>query len=265
MEENQENNQAATANPETSNGDDNTDNAKVERWKQQLRGREKEVKEVRTEAERYKGEASAAQQRADRLKQHLAATVYVDGEINKRALEKIAEEDPETADEIARGFQIGNRAAESAQDLLNSLPSGNTPKNKAPAVSQEELVEKIARKLKSELQYDRALDEVEKVFSQLPTKSQDNAVALFKEITEGKKNLTPDQAKRYANMVMLDLGVKAEKSPTRKISSLASVGLGNANYSAPAVNDDEIDELLKNMIQGAGHHGSEMKQLLKLK
>jgi hypothetical protein len=263
--DNQEKDQAATANPDTSNGDENTDNAKAERWKQQLRGREKEAKVARSEAETARHEASAAQQRADRLKQHLAATVYVDGEINKRALQKIAEEDPDTADEIARGFQIGNRAAESAQDLLNSLPSGDTPKNKASAVSEEDLVEKIARKLKGELQYDRALDEVEKVFSQLPTKHQDQAVASFKDITEGKKNLTPEQAKRYANMVMLDLGVKAEKSPTRKISSLASVGLGNANYSAPASNDDEIDELVKNMIQGAGHHGSELKQLLKLK
>lgn len=265
MPENQELDQAAKANPDTSNGDDNTESAKVERWKQQLRGREKEVKEVRSESERYKSEASAAQQRADRLKQHLAATVYVDGAINKRALEKIAEEDPDTADEIARGFQIGNRAAESAQDLLNSLPSGDTPKNKASAVDEEALLDKLAKKLKGELQNDRALDEVEKLFSDLPTKSQEQAVASFRDLTEGKKNLTPEQAKRYANMVILDLGVKSEKSPTRRISSLASVGLGNANYSAPASNDDEIDELVNNMIRGAGHHGSELKQLLKLK
>jgi hypothetical protein len=207
MTDNQELDPAATANPDTSNGDDNTESAKAERWKQQLRGREKEAKVARSEAETARHEASAAQQRADRLKQHLAATVYVDGEINKRALQKIAEEDPETADEIARGFQIGNRAAESAQDLLNSLPSGDTPKNKAPAVDEEGLVEKIAKKLKGELQTDRALDEVETIFSQLPTKSQEQAVASFKDLTEGKKNLTPEQAKRYANMVIMDLGV----------------------------------------------------------
>ena len=263
--DNQEKDQAAPANPDTSNGDDNTESAKAERWKQQLRGREKEAKVARSEAETARHEASAAQQRADRLKQHLAATVYVDGEINKRALQKIAEEDPETADEIARGFQIGNRAAESAQDLLNSLPSGDTPKNKAPAVDEEGLVEKIAKKLKGELQTDRALDEVETIFSQLPTKSQEQAVASFKDLTEGKKNLTPEQAKRYANMVIMDLGVELKKSPTRKISSLANVGLGNASYNAPASDGSVSDEDISDFLSRSGTAGMQLKQLLKLK
>lgn len=265
MTDNQELDQAATANPDTSNGDDNTDNAKTERWKQQLRGREKEAKVARSEAEKARSEATAAQQRADRLKQHLAASVYVDGAINKRALEKIAEEDPDTADEIARGFQIGNRAAESAQDLLNSLPSGDTPKNEAPVVNEEDLVEKIARKLKGELQNDRALDEVEKLFSDLPTKSQEQAVASFRDITEGKKNLTPEQAKRYANMVIMDLGVELKKSPTRKISSLANVGLGNASYNAPASDGSVSDDDISDFLSRSGHAGMQLKQLLKLK
>lgn len=98
MTENQEEVQAAQANPEKAQGADETE-AKAERWKQQLRGREKQAKELLIEK-------SAAEQRAERYKKTLAATVYVDGEINRKALEKIAEEDQNLADEIARGFQI---------------------------------------------------------------------------------------------------------------------------------------------------------------
>lgn len=197
MTENQEEVQAAQANPEKAQGADETE-AKAERWKQQLRGRELQAKKALMEQ-------SAAEQRAERYKKTLAASIYSDGEINKKALSKIVEEDPDMADEIARGYQIGDRAARSAQELLDSVPSDDESTKKAPAANEDAMLEKLSARIIGQLQNDRALDEVEKAFSELPANSQEKAVALFRDITEGKKSLTPDQAKRYANMVIRDL------------------------------------------------------------
>lgn len=154
--------------------------------------------------------------------------------------------------------------ARNAQELLDSVPSGDEPKKKAPAVNEDALIEKLTERIVGQLQNDRALDEVEKAFSQLPANAQDKAVALFRDITEGKKSLTPDQAKRYANMVMLELGVE-KKSPTRKVSSLASVGLGNASYQAPASNDSFSDDEFSQFLLSAGPRGAELAKLIKLK
>jgi predicted transcriptional regulator len=87
--------------------------------------------------------------------------------------------------------------------------------------------EKLAEKKLQEKQHQTAVQKVEKIIAKLPEEVQEEALAYFEEITEGKL-LDEDKAKKYADMVTLYVQKNIKGDKTEALANMQSTGLKNS-------------------------------------
>jgi len=251
-------NEATVAvNPQTDSSQN--DEAKVERYKQQMKGREEEAR-LAKEAQKN------AEERAARLKQSLLSReynrVYNGGQIDVNALKSLQKEDPELADELAQQFtrQSGD-AISDANDLLNYV-SGSISTG---SLDKQSLIEEAKKQIMDEIEQRATTAKVTSRFWNLPVDKRQEAEAYYKKIAGGRK-LSAEEAQEFADMASMYVMKWQIVSQKRddNLASMASMDFWGISTNAvwnSGISDADIAEYLGNfgMNRVSSVHGRSNK------
>lgn len=232
---------AQSANSQT--GSSQNDEAKVERYKQQMKWREEEAR-LAKEAQR------SADERAERYRQSLINReynrVYKNGTVDIDAIRELQNEDPEIADELAQRFtRENNDPISDASDLIGyltgSLRTGSS-------IDEDALIEKAKRQILEDIEQRATMNKVISRFGNLPADKQQEAEAYYKKITGGRK-VTADEAQEFADMASMYV-MKGQIVSQRRDDNLASMGsmsfwgIQNSQQSGNGLSDADIADYL---------------------
>lgn len=219
------------------------DEAKVERYKQQLKGREDEARQAQ-EARK------TAEERAERYRQSLLSReynrVYSNDGFNADEFRKLKKEDPELADELACKFTRENgESIWTADELLNYV-SGSIPSQN---MDRQSIIDEAKKQMMEDIEQRATLAKVISRFGNLPADKQQEAETYYKKITGGRK-ISAEESQEFADMASMYV-MKGQVVAQRKDDRLASMGSmsfwgisNQSNGSNNGVSDADVAEYL---------------------
>lgn len=172
---------------------------------------------------RYKEQAKGNKEEAMRLRQ-----MVLDAEIEKawkdaNAVLELHAKDPKLAKEVAQHYWFDS--IDDVKDYIRKESWDSSIDND----DVEKRAEAIAERKIKEREHQKAIDLVSKKIGKLPEEVRDEAMTYFEEIIEGKL-ITPDSAKKYADMVTLYVQKDEIKKGTfnNAMAQLSSTWLSNS-------------------------------------
>ena len=218
-----------TMTPDPKEDEDNSETPKEVKEEPKDDSEEKEEKEP--EKELTAKEKRHAQQKAWEEKEAIRLrNLSIEREVERAtkdatSLLGLSKKDPKLAKEVAWRFTWQDTERGTYEKFLAS--NGEKPSLDEKTYTKAEMLE-FYKEQKAKDTHEESIEEAKAIFEKLPEELQDEAIAEFNDLVEGK-TLNREKALKYANMVTLALKKESKKiDATEPLKKLSSTGISNS-------------------------------------